>query len=164
MSKRARWTHWDHFGAWAILAALIWCIAYLVTDVTRHITISAIEIRDVREGEQIHLDVTRTLHGRWPGAYEVTIRRVPGGSMVCTTGRVEGVYSARNADGTERDLPIPTELKWWADGGRCNDDLRDNTLPVGRYSVETCHARRFLWLFYKWHCWPGGPIFEVKPE
>ena len=59
-------------------------------------------------------------------------------------------------------LPDPVYLKWWADGGTCTYALADKTLPPGRYSVESCHAKRFLWFFHKWHCWQGGPIFEVK--
>lgn len=163
MTPRAQWTRWDHFGGWVIVAAIAWFVAWFVTDVTRMINVSAIGIDDVTVGEPIHLDVSRSLHGSGYGAYEVTIRRVPGGSILCTTGQVQVFYSDQNKDGTPRGLPVPTELKWWADGGRCDDDLRDNTLPVGKYSVETCHAKRFLLAFYKWHCWPGGPIFEVKP-
>ena len=163
MKRAAQLTRFD-FGMLylVIVPALIWISAWAVTDVTRHLNVSAIRIADVQEGEQIHMDVVRTVTGRWHGAYRVTIRNVDGGYMVCTTGDTPILFSQSNNDGTPRLLPDPVTLKWWADGGTCSDDLAGNTLPVGTYSVETCHARRYLMAFYKWHCWPSVPIFEVR--
>ena len=163
MKSYARWHWFDYVGLVAvILPAVIWLVAWAVTDVTRNLNISAIRIPDVVEGEPIYMDVTRTIDGRWHGAYRVAIRHVNGGALVCLTGDVPIPFAAQNNDGTERRLPEPLPLKWWADGGSCEDDLAQNTLPVGVYSVETCHAQRYLRFFYKWHCWPGGPIFEVR--
>lgn len=162
MKSYARWHWFDYVGLVAvILPAVIWLVAWAVTDVTRNLNISAIRIPDVVEGEPIYMDVTRTIEGRWHGAYRVAIREVPSGAMVCTTGDVFLRYSDTNADGTPRLLPDPVYLKWWADGGTCTYALADKTLPPGRYSVESCHAKRFLWFFHKWHCWQGGPIFRV---
>lgn len=161
MIRKARWSRWDHFGLWAIFAAIVWVVAWAVTDVTRNLNISAMEVSNVRAGEPITIDVARDIQGQWNGAYRVTIRSAPGGSMVCTTGNIYLPYSQWNRDGSDRELPIPVTLQWWADGGSCDDDLADNTLPVGQYAVESCHAKRFLRLWYKWHCWQGGPIFRV---
>lgn len=161
MTKRAQWSRWDHFGGWFLVACFIWFVVWTVTDVTRNLNISAIEIADVYEGDPITVNVSRSLHGTWNGAYRVTIRSAPGGSMVCTTGDVYLRYSEFNEDGTPRELPIPVPLAWWADGGTCSDDLALNILPVGQYAVETCHAKRFLVFFHKWNCWQGGPIFRV---
>lgn len=160
--RKARWSWLDHIGFWVILAALIWCGAWLATDVTRSLNVSALEIENVEVGDPIFMSVARSLSGKWAGGYNVTIRRTDGGSLVCTTGPVFVPYSDKNKDGTDRLLPEPLTLKWWAWGGSCTAELEENTLPAGRYAVETCHAKRFLRFWYKWHCWQGGPVFSVN--
>lgn len=157
------------FGWADILVALFgayFLISYLTADVRDYIDVLEINaIGEVVEGDVITLSVIRDLHRDFSGFYSVTVRQRQGGSVVCTTGRQDVPYRYLDSDGNPTQLPDVITLEYWAWGGSCTDILQDG-LPIGAYSIETCHGvyRIRWWLPFISRCWDDVPIFEITED
>lgn len=120
------------------LAVTLYLGAWLVFDVRRYIDVRTIDIEPVLVGSMPMVEVGRSVHKRFFGGYEVTIREALTGHIVCTTGEVDAPYEPESE-------PLVKSLAWWAAGGSC-DPVIAGGLSAARYSMVTCHYVRHPWV------------------
>ena len=120
------------------LALSAYIAAWLLVDVRAYIDVRTVVIPDHEVGEDPEILISRDLNRGFSGQYVVSIREQPSNLLHYTTGPVEIEYR------TPQEPISGRTLSWWAyDGGGGMAPL-----PVGTYSVETCHFVRPWYLLH----------------
>ena len=135
-----------------VIAALAYVTAWFLVDVRWFIDLRGVIVSDSVRGEDPEILVSRDINQDFSGAYYVTIRAQPSNGVACTTGRVAVNYEAATQPIAGRTL------SWWAQGGSCTAALV-NGLPVGVYTMETCHEVDVALRPPKRRCVQSGPFY-----
>lgn len=135
MSEQSWW--------WVILGGFLY-LGLVAVPSSRWIEVTSVHVNDAANPAEITLDVTREIKMFFPGVYSVTIRRSPGGSMICNTGSSLPIPYRPGAE-----LPEPLPLWWWLGTvGDLRACAENGLSSPGLYMLETCHTvlRPFLGL------------------
>jgi type II secretory pathway pseudopilin PulG len=131
-------------------------------DIRDYINVLSVTAEDAYAGDPVRMEVVRELLQDFTGFYEVHVRTADGGSLWCTTGRVDGEYRMKDVEGNPTQLPDPLYLSWWAYGGNCTQRIAAGLAPA-RYAIETCHGIYNVPGFDEPQkvCWPAVAVFET---